>query len=190
MASATWEGLVRIRTLTKLSFSIVIVSIVIVSIAFSSNFFIPVYAVEQYIHGIGYGNGGLRFSSVVSCADEMHFFQESKLEFDGTASTPKGNSLASGTWQMSFLKSDESQQLLKKGYITKIIIDNKKYTIVGNEVRDDVCKDVGSSVILSGKCTNNDPIQFLTSNGEKIGSTTPPVGDKVYHVFGSEVNCY
>ncbi len=71
-----------------------------------------------------------------------------------------------------------------------MIIDNKKYTIVGNEVRDDVCKDVGSSVILSGKCANNGPIQFLTSNGEKIGSTTPPMGDKVYHVFGSVVNCY
>ena len=71
-----------------------------------------------------------------------------------------------------------------------MIIDNKIYTVLGNEVRDDVCKDVGSSIILSGKCSYNDPIQFLRSNGEKIGSTTPPNGKKVYHVFGSVVNCY
>ena len=190
MGSVTWEILGWNSTLTKLSFGISIVSIVVVSIALSSSFFIFTYAAEQYVHGIGYGNGGLRFSSIVSCADGMHFFQQSKLEFDVTASTSQGNSLALGTWQMSFLKSDEAEQLLKKGYITKMIIDNKKYTMLGNEMRDDVCKDVGSNVILSGQCGYNDPIQFLTSNGEKIGSTTPPNGDKVYHVFGSVVNCY
>ncbi len=104
MTSATREGLVWIRTLTKVSFSITIVSIAFVSIAFSSNFFIPVYAVEQYVHGIGYGNGGLRFNSIVSCADGMHFFQESKLEFDGTASTSQGNSLALGYLANEFSK--------------------------------------------------------------------------------------
>jgi hypothetical protein len=190
MILAMWKKMWWNSTLTKLSFAISIGSIVVISMALPSSFFLPAHAAEQYLHGIGYGNGGLRFSSVVSCADGTHFFQESKMVFDVTAPTSQGNSLALGTWQMSFLKSDESDPFMKKGYITKMIIDNKKYTLLGNEVRDDICKDVGSSVILSGKCSYNDPIQFLTSNGEKVGSTTPPNGEKIYHVFGSVVNCY
>jgi hypothetical protein len=44
-----------------------------------------------------------------------------------------------------------------------MIIDNEIYTMVSNEMRDDICKDVGSSGILSGKYSNNEHL-IVTTN--------------------------
>ncbi len=76
--------------------------------------YFPVVASDSHIHGIGYGNQGLRPSLIVSCNDGIHFFKDLNLEFDTLYSNHNDYCEVNGSWQRSFNSMDESNTLLRK----------------------------------------------------------------------------
>ena len=67
--------------------------------------------------------------------------------------------------------------------------DQFNNTIVGTETFDNVCNDVGNTITLKGECGDNTRIWFSDSKDAKVGSLTPPYGDKSYYLMGSKVEC-
>ena len=75
------------------------------------------------------------------------------------------------------------------GDISETKMENNSYTIVGTETFDNVCNDVGNTITLKGECGDNTRIWFSDSKDAKVGSLTPPYGDKSYYLMGSKVEC-
>jgi hypothetical protein len=155
-----------------------------------------VYSINQgIISGTGYGNSGERFGSFISCSetDEVHYFKGSTIHFKTSLSdnsaVGKNSGPSSGSWVIEFVSENSQAPIMIGGQIIESNLDYNAYSLLGEQTFDNVCNNIGNTITLTGECGENTRIWFLDSNYEKVGSITPPSGDKVYHLFGSEVDC-
>ena len=155
-----------------------------------------VYSINQgIISGTGYGNNGERFGSFMTCSepDVVHYFKGSTINFKTSLTDNSGVGKNSGTslgsWVIDFIAENSQSPVRIGGQIIESNLDHNTYTLVGEKTFDNVCNNTGNAITLTGGCGENTRIWFLDSNNEKVGSTTPPYGDKINYVFGSEVDC-
>ena len=155
-----------------------------------------VYSSTQgIISGTGYGNNGERYGSFVTCSDSgvVHHFKGSSIQFETTLGdnsvTDKNSGASLGSWTIDFISENSQSPLRLGGQIIESNLDSNMYTLLGEETFDNVCNSVGNTITLTGVCGKNTKIWFSDSNNSKVGSITPPNGDKVYYLFGSVVNC-
>lgn len=145
------------------------------------------------IQGEGFGNDGWRFKSFVDCNHQQRQF------FDGGSHTIftvgwSNNTISKsgiGTWIIEYKTGELSHFNLfsKKGYFTTEKMNGSYYTLTGLETADTVCGSGPTSIILTGECGENKAVSYQFANGEKTGSTVPPLGNQVYYLFGSDVRC-
>lgn len=156
----------------------------------NANSFVYVSA-QGYVLGEGFGNSGLRFKSLALCNNGIHYFEELSVLFDSgedKKTDTKGEKI--GKWKMDFKAGDASHLFQKEGDIIGSSLKDNSYVVVGKENVDNLCDDVGDTVIFYGKCGTDTPIHIAISNGERVGSTIPPSGNSIYYVFGSHVICH
>lgn len=157
----------------------------------------PVFSTEpNTLSGTGYGNNGERFGSFMSCsdADSVHYFKGSTIHFktaldDYYETDNKNSDTPIGSWTIDFIVDDLQSPMRIGGDINEFKINNNTYALVGKETFDNVCNDIGNTITLVGECGENTRISFVDSNNEKIGSLTPPNGDKSHYLKGSNVDC-
>lgn len=155
-----------------------------------------VYSIKQgIISGTGYGNNGERFGSFISCSgtDEVHYFKGSTIHFETSLSDNSAAGKKSGTslgsWVIEFIAENSQSPVRIGGQIIESNLDHNTYTLLGEKTFDNVCNNVGDTITLTGGCGENTRIWYSDSNNEKVGSITPPDGDKAFYLFGSEVDC-
>jgi hypothetical protein len=156
-----------------------------------------VYSISNgNISGIGYGNNGERFGSYVACseADVIHYFRGSSIHFETALSDNSAVSTNSdtplGSWVVEFVSDNTQSPVRIGGQIIESNLSDNNYTLLGEKTFDDVCNNIGNTITLTGGCGENTKIWFSGSNNEKVGSLTPPNGEKIDYLFGSEVNCF
>ena len=161
-----------------------------------SNIGNTVYSINQgIVSGTGYGNNGERFGSFISCSetDVVHYFKGSTIHFETSLSDDsavgKNSGTSLGSWVIDFIAEDSQSPMRIGGQIIESNLDHNTYKLLGEQTFDNVCNNIGNDITLTGACGENTGIWFSDSNNEKVGSVTPPDGDKVYHLFGSEVKC-
>ena len=155
-----------------------------------------VYSTNQgIISGTGYGNNGERYGSFVTCSesDVVHHFKGSAIQFKTTLgdnlAEGKNSGKSIGSWTIDFVTEDSQSPVRLGGQIIESKLDSNTYTLVGEETFDTVCNNVGNTITLTGECGENTKIWYSDSNKAKVGSVTPPNGDKVNYLFGSVVDC-
>lgn len=184
----TWETTMRKVVLISIVFFII--STILLSSGKS------VYSIKEgIISGIGYGNNGERFGSFITCSEPetFHYFEGSNIHFETTvgdnSAIGKDSTLSLGSWIIDFISTNSHSPVRIGGQIIESGLDQNIYTLVGEETFDNICHDIGNTITLTGKCGENMIISFLDSGNEKVGSITPPFGDKEFRMFGSEINC-
>jgi hypothetical protein len=145
------------------------------------------------IQGEGFGNDGWRFKSFVDCNNQQRQF------FDGGSHTSftvglSNNTMSKsriGTWIIEYKTGELSHFNLfsKEGYFTTEKMNGSYYTLTGLETVDTVCGGGPTPIILTGECGENKAVSYQFANGEKTGSTVPPLGSQVNYLFGSDVRC-
>lgn len=166
----------------------------IISIALFNNGNAVYSMKDGVISGTGFGNNGERFGSFISCSvsNTLHYFKGSNIHFKSPLNDNlegKDSDKFLGTWVINF-KTDYSQSPVKiGGLITESNVDHNVYSLIGEETFDNICNSIGNTITLTGECGENTRIAFSDSNKEKVGSIIPPYGDKMYQLFGSEVDC-
>ncbi len=155
-----------------------------------------VYSINQgIISGTGYGNNGERFGSFVACSesDAVHYFKGSTIYFKTTltdnSAVNKNSGTSLGSWVIEFIADNSQSPVRIGGQIIESNLDHNTYTLLGEKTFDDVCSNIGNTITLTGGCGENTRIWYSDSNNEKVGSITPPDGDKAFYLFGSEVDC-
>jgi hypothetical protein len=155
-----------------------------------------VYSINQgIISGTGYGNNGERFGSFVACSesDTVHYFKGSTIYFKTTltdnSAVNKNSGTSLGSWVIEFIADNSQSPVRIGGQIIESNLDHNTYTLLGEKTFDDVCSNIGNTITLTGGCGENTRIWYSDSNNEKVGSITPPDGDKAFYLFGSEVDC-
>jgi hypothetical protein len=155
-----------------------------------------VYSINQgIISGSGYGNNGERFGSFVACSDSnaIHYYKGSTIRFETPINDNLGESTnvetALGSWEIEFATQDSQSSDKIGGQIISSSLENNTYTLLGEKTFDNVCNNIGNTITLTGGCGENTRIWYSDSNNAKVGSTTSPIGDKIYYLFGSKVNC-
>jgi hypothetical protein len=145
------------------------------------------------IHGEGFGNDGSRFKSFVDCSNQQHqsFDGGSYTSFTVDLSNKTMSKSGIGTWTIEYKTGELSHYnlLSKGGYFTNEMINGTHYSLRGLETVDTVCGQAPTSIMLTGECGKNKAVNYQFTNGEKTGSTTPPLGSQVYYLFGSDVRC-
>jgi hypothetical protein len=173
----------------------VITAFFIISVILLSNGNTVYSTTHGIISGTGYGNNGERYGSFVSCSnsDVVHHFKGSSIQFKtalGDHSVAGKNSgLSLGSWSIDFIAEDSQSPVRLGGPIIEANLENNMYTLLGEETFDDICNFVGNTITLTGECGENTKIWYSDSNNAKVGSITPPNGDRAYYLFGSVVNC-
>jgi hypothetical protein len=166
-------------------------SIVILSISLTESGFAKMKVIS--ITGEGFGNNGIHFRSFVDCPKQQDrfFYGGSHINFTADLSNNKPEKKSIGTWMIEYKSGtlSEFNTLSKGGYFTNATMNGRHYTLTGFETTDRVCTAQPTSIVLTGECGVNIPISYTFANGEKIGSTVPPNGNKVYYFFGSSVQC-
>ncbi|TVP39464.1 hypothetical protein [Candidatus Nitrosocosmicus arcticus] len=155
-----------------------------------------VYSINQgIISGTGYGNSGERFGSFISCSetDEVHYFKGSTIHFETSLSdnsaVGKNSGTSLGSWVIEFTAENSLSPVRIGGQIIESNLDRDTYTLLGEKTFDNVCNNIGNIITLTGGCGENTRIWYSDSNNEKVGSITPPDGDKAFYLLGSEVDC-
>ena len=155
-----------------------------------------VYSINQgIISGTGYGNNGERFGSFINCSgtDKVHYFKGSTIHFETSLSdnsaVGKNSGTSLGSWVIEFIAEDSQSPVRIGGQIIESNLDHNTYTLLGEKTFDSVCNNIGNTITLTGGCGENTRIWYSDSNNEKVGSITPPNGDKAFYLSGSEVNC-
>jgi hypothetical protein len=145
------------------------------------------------IHGEGFGNNGLHFMSFVDCTNQQHkfFYGGSHTNFIVDLSNTTNGKKEIGTWMIEYKNGalSDSNLLFQRGFLINGTVNGSQYNLTGLESIDTVCKESPTRVTITGQCGNNTTVNYKFANGEKMGSTVPPNGDKVYYVFGSNVHC-
>jgi len=144
------------------------------------------------MQGQAFGNDGMRFKTFVDCSNQRH------LQFSGGArtnftigSTEKSMTKSGiGTWSIEYKTGEISNNSVfyKKGYFTSEIINGNHYVLLGTENVDTVCGGAPTSIIVSGEFGENNPVYYQFADGEKMGSTVPPDGSRIYYLLGSDVS--
>lgn len=148
------------------------------------------------ISGTGYGNNGERFGSFVACSepDVVHYFKGSNIHFETSLSDDSAigdnSDISLGFWVIEFISDNSQSPIRIGGQIIESNLNDETYTLLGEKTFDDVCNNVGNAITLTGGCGENTKIWLSNSNNEEVGSVTPPNGDKIDYLFGSEVNCF
>lgn len=151
---------------------------------------------DGVISGTGFGNNGERFGSFMICSDSntLHYFKGLniyfKTIFNDNSFSGKKSDIPLGSWVINFVTADSQYPVKIEGLITGSNVDHNSYRILGEETFDNVCNSIGNTITLTGECGQNTRITFSDSNNEKVGSLIPPYGDRIYQLFGSEVNCH
>ena len=96
---------------------------------------------------------------------------------------------AIGKWQIEYGTTLFQRLLFQGGNITSMSLQGNPYLLYGVETRDDVCGTEYERIVIEFECIENTPIKYLSSVGDRSGSTTPPDHAKVYQFFSSEVTC-
>ncbi|HKR73378.1 MAG TPA: hypothetical protein VJR94_04630 [Candidatus Nitrosocosmicus sp.] len=181
----------QMRKLARVITAFFIISVILFS---SGN---TVYSTTQgIISGAGYGNNGERYGSFLSCSnsDVVHHFKGSSIQFKtalgDNSVAGKNSDLSLGSWSIDFIAEDSQSPVRLGGPIIEANLENNMYTLLGEETFDDICGIVGNTITLTGECGENTKIWYSDSNNAKVGSFTPPHGEKINYLFGSEVNCF
>lgn len=170
-------------------------SLLLFGALFFSNVSIVYSIGESSISGIGYGNNGDRFGSFMSCSehDLVHYFEGSTIHFETSlndhSAIGQNSGTFTGSWTIDFMVDESQNPMRISGDISELKLENNNYTLVGKETFDNVCNDVGNTITLKGECGENTRIWFDDSKNAKVGSLTPPYGDKSYYLMGSNVDC-
>jgi len=178
------------RLLLRTSIAFFVITIILLNIVDTAH-----SAKQSGIFGVGYGNNGDRFGSIVSCSesDVIHNFEGSTIQFEATLSDnskiDKNSGISAGSWVIDFSLENSASPVRISGDIIKSSLNHNTYTLLGKETFDNVCNDIGNAITLTGNCGENTKIWFSDSNHQKVGSLTPPHGDEAYYLFGSKVNC-
>ena len=148
------------------------------------------------IIGRGFGNNGNSFSAFIECSDGKYFsFDKGSLisfsvDLNRTAQYDQYNDdNAIGKWQIEYGTTLFQRLLFQGGNITSMSLQGNPYLLYGVETRDDVCGTEYERIVIEFECIENTPIKYLSSVGDRSGSTTPPDHAKVYQFFSSEVTC-
>jgi hypothetical protein len=177
------------KRLLASSFAVCTVLIVI-SLCYTMEY--AVAAIENIIRGQGLGNNGLRFSSFVDCGDgtKLFFGGGSRLLFSSKfQDKPENVQAILGSWQLQLLDSDKNTTSQRSGILTHVNITDNNYYLSGLELENDVCNQGPTTIEISGKCLDESPIRFKSSDKSKVGSVTPNDTEPVYSFYGSKITC-
>jgi hypothetical protein len=154
------------------------------------------------ISGESFGNNGRRFQSFIECAPDQkgpirYFSGGSHLIMSATVLDNKqiAEGTATGSWQLDFHANGESSTMKKAGiFYSGQLSDeegsgNMAFTLRGIEISDTACGGAPKHITIRAMCAETSPVYYVELEGDRVGSTSPPLGDNIYHLFGHNMKC-
>lgn len=154
------------------------------------------------ISGESYGNSGGRFRSFIECSSDeqgltKYFSGGSHLIMSATVldNHQSAEGTATGFWQLDFHANGESSSTLKNGTFYSGQVSDEEgsgtraFTLRGVETTDTVCGGAPRQVTIRAICTDTTPVYYIELDGDKVGSTTPPIGHDIYYLFSHKMKC-